>query len=77
MASLLLVVKWVELDRHNAEVMATIARETADSDEPIAYSRGASPAGHEQKLRGIPVVGCRGLGGAIKGTKPHVDGIRD
>lgn len=30
----------------------------------------ASPAGSEKKLRGIPVVGAKGVGGTIAGTNP-------
>lgn len=34
-----------------------------------------SPAGDEQKLRGIPAVGVRGgLGGAVRGSRPG-DGL--
>lgn len=30
-----------------------------------------APPGDERRLRGIPVVGARGVGGAIAGTVPH------
>lgn len=36
--------------------------------------RGRSAPADVQRLRGIPVVGARGVGGAIPGTKP---GIRE
>lgn len=35
----------------------------------------ATAAGDERRLRGIPCL-ARGIGGAIKGTRPHAD-LRD
>ena len=69
MASLLLVVKLAALDRHNAEVMARIARETSD-EPPLTLSPGATLGGDAHALRGVPCVG-RNVRGAIAGTAPH------
>jgi hypothetical protein len=55
-----------DLDHRNAQLLLEIARDTRDAPvvEPV---RGATPAGEEQRLRGIPV---QGFGGAINGTRP-------
>lgn len=74
MPSILLVVKHAELDAHNAKIMVRIAQETSTSDEPMRQVKGATAAGDERRLRGIPCL-AQGIGGAIKGSRPHVDGI--
>jgi hypothetical protein len=40
--------------------------------EPELPGRASSPTagGDEERLRGIPVVGARGVSGAIRGTRP-------
>jgi hypothetical protein len=58
--------KHAELDRHNAQVLVRIARETGDT--PIA-AVVLSLLGDERQLRGIPAIG-RGVAGAIPGTVP-------
>lgn len=52
-----------------AVMLVRIARETGDVvfERPV---RGATPAGDEQRLRGIPALG-RGVAGAIAGTRPE------
>lgn len=58
-----------ELDRHNATLMIRIAQETAASDAPLIAARGATAAGDERKLRGIPCL-APGVGNTIQGTDP-------
>lgn len=54
-----------------AKQLAQILREVNIHVVAVATTTTiASPAGDEQKLRGIPVVGARGVGGAITGTRP-------
>jgi hypothetical protein len=56
-----------DLERQHARQLAQYARETGDHLEHSA--RGATPAGDERRLRGIPVQ-ARGVGGTIPGTSP-------
>lgn len=63
---------WLKHQReriHQAELLAKIAREV-DGDEVFTRPSIATAAGDPHKLRGIPVVGARGVGGAINGTNP-------
>jgi hypothetical protein len=55
-----------DLDHRNAELLLEIARNTQDVPlvKPV---RGATPAGEEERLRGIPF---HGFGGAINGSRP-------
>jgi hypothetical protein len=55
-----------DLDHRNAQLLLEIARDTRDTPlvEPV---RGATPAGEEERLRGIPF---HGFGGAMNGTRP-------
>ncbi len=69
MPSLLLAVKYAQLDRHNAQTLARIALETA-AESPLALSPGATLGGDARALRGAPCVG-RNVRGAIAGTSPH------
>jgi hypothetical protein len=57
-----------ELDAHNAKQLARIARETGDQ-LPQRTVAGATAAGDERRLRGIPVQ-AKGVGGAINGSRP-------
>ncbi len=57
-----------ELDAHNAQLLIQFARET-DDQFVIRTTAGATPAGDERRLRGIPAIG-RGVQGAIAGTRP-------
>lgn len=50
-----------------AEILRVVDIETPDLDTTRVI---ASPAGSERALRGIPVVGARGVGGTIMGTNP-------
>lgn len=61
-----------ELQAAQARLVAEIAQEL-DPNNPATLTETkhiASPAGSEQALRGIPVVGARGVGGTITGTNP-------
>ena len=61
-----------ELRATQARILADILL-SIDADDPIldAYKTrySGSPAGHEKKLRGIPVQ-ARGIGGTIAHTNP-------
>jgi hypothetical protein len=63
--------------RHELEVAQAqlLARVLRDADVPAERPGRATAAGDSAKLRGAPFVG-RGISGAIRGTVPHVDGIR-
>ncbi len=58
-----------ELDHHNATMLIRIAQETSVSDAPIRQAPGATAAGDEQRLRGIPCL-AQGVGNTIAGTDP-------
>lgn len=58
-----------ELDHHNAALLIRIALETATDDAPLKQARGATAAGDERKLRGIPCL-APGVGNTIHGTDP-------
>lgn len=58
----------LDLDAHNARQLAQFARETGE--HLIRPIRGATPAGHERRLRGIPVQ-TKGVGGTMPGTAPE------
>lgn len=60
--------KHADLDHHNAQTLARIARETGDTPI-VAVAARATPAGDERRLRGIPAIG-KGVQGAIPGTTP-------
>lgn len=70
MPTITLAQRNAELDAHNARRLIEIAHETETTDTPIATHRGATAGGDERRLRGIPVVGARGVAGAITGTRP-------
>ncbi len=57
--------------RHDKERTrnARLKRELALEHEHVRTSGGATPAGDERRLRGIPVIG-RGVTGAIADTAP-------
>ena len=57
-----------ELDHHNAKMLLQFSRE-ADPTITMTPVRGATPAGDEQRLRGIPAIG-RGVTGAIADSRP-------
>ncbi len=58
-----------ELDHHNATMLIRIAQETSVSDLPIRQAQGATAAGDERRLRGIPCL-AQGVGNTIHGTDP-------
>lgn len=53
---------------HDERKLARILLETGEP-APTAVRAGATPAGDEQRLRGIPAIG-RGVAGHIPGTRP-------
>jgi hypothetical protein len=67
MATFLIAVRNAQLDAENARTLARIALEVA-AERPEAVA-GATAAGDERKLRGIPALG-RGVQGAIPGSEP-------
>lgn len=58
-----------------ARIVAELAREAADPIVLTKPVRGATPAGDEHRLRGIPMQ-ARGVGGTMRGTQPH-SALRD
>jgi hypothetical protein len=69
---LILMVRRAELARQTSALVAEIALEQGHTPDDRPHR--ATPAGDEKRLRGIPVCGARGIGGAIKGSRPG-DGI--
>jgi hypothetical protein len=61
----------VALDRK----LIQIANEVDATQPDCPTAPRATLPGDSRRLRGIPVVGARGVGGAIPGTLPH--SIRD
>lgn len=60
-----------DLLQAQARILAEIITELDVDDPRLPGSRHiASPAGSELALRGIPVVGARGVGGTIRHTHP-------
>lgn len=61
-----------QLRAEQARILAQILLDL-DPDDPRTLQDAkhiASPAGHEKKLRGIPVTGVKGVGGTVHGTQP-------
>ena len=61
-----------QLAQEQARILAEALKDL-DPDDPRTLNDArsyGSPAGHEKKLRGIPVQGVRGVGGTITGTNP-------
>ena len=44
---------------------------------PVQITLPRSAEGDPRRLRGIPVVGARGVGGAIDGTRPEPHALRE
>jgi hypothetical protein len=66
MSRLLARLQRAELERQS---QAAVRKALAESDP--GERKGAPTAGGDaERLRGIPVVGARGVGGAIRGSKP-------
>lgn len=69
--NILRAVQLAALERHHATVLARITADLNLNDPlPERPTTGRTPAGDERRLRGIPVVGARGIGGAIPGSRP-------
>lgn len=61
-----------QLRAAQARILADVLQ-SLDPDDPRTLTDAktySSPAGHEKKLRGIPVTGVKGVGGTIAGTNP-------
>lgn len=58
-----------DLAIQQAKQIAEIIRHAPD-DAVLERPTIATAGGDERRLRGIPVVGARGVGGAITGTRP-------
>lgn len=61
-----------QLQAEQARILADILNDL-EPDDPRTINDAknyGSPAGHEKKLRGIPVQGVRGITGTIAGTNP-------
>jgi hypothetical protein len=65
-----------ELEVEQARRLARILVETGHTLNDARPNPRAAP-NDPARLRGLPAVGGRGLfGGAIRGTLPHIDGLR-
>lgn len=62
--------KHAEEERHFAALTAQFARESGDELPPEKRQVGRITPTDARRLRGIPVVGVEGVGGAISGSKP-------
>jgi hypothetical protein len=56
------------------KVLRKAVREAVDDGRDIRLPQ--HPAGDPRDLRGVPVIGVRGAGGAIRGTQPEREAIR-
>jgi hypothetical protein len=66
----------VRRQAENAALARQVARICLEANEPLPVAASATLAGDPVKLRGLPAVGGRGsVGGAVKGTLPHVAGL--
>jgi hypothetical protein len=65
---LVLWLKHRELDAHSTKRLAEIAVETGNT---LPSSPAAKLPGDTRALRGLPVVGARGVGGTMPGTQPE------
>jgi hypothetical protein len=64
------------LEVEQAKALAEVLLETGAHLDDLRPNPRAL-ANDAQRLRGIPAVGGRGsVGGAMRGTIPHVDGLR-
>jgi hypothetical protein len=63
------------LEIEHAKILAKALQENPDARMPAETGR---LPGDAQALPGIPAIGGRGsIGGAIRGTVPHIDGLGD
>jgi ABC-type uncharacterized transport system substrate-binding protein len=70
-----LALKHHELRQHQAQVLATIIREL-HLDDPLPPITTSTAGGDHRRLRGIPVVGARGVGGTQAGSDPYRETAR-
>ena len=66
MSRLLARLQRQELQRQHDALVRTALQEA----EPTERQAAATAGGDAERLRGIPVVGAKGVSGAIRGTKP-------
>jgi hypothetical protein len=60
----------------DARRIAEIVLEAETAEPVTSQAARSTPAGAEARLRGVPAIG-RGVRGAITGSVPHLDGIRE
>jgi hypothetical protein len=71
------LIRAVQHLRTRQAIARQVAELALEEEQPLPTARTSLP-GDPMKLRGIPAVGGRGsVGGAIRGTLPHVDGLVD
>lgn len=71
------LVRAVQGMRMKAATARQLAEFAREADQPLP-SKGATAAGDPERLRGLPAVVGRGsIGGAIRGTLPHVEALRE
>jgi hypothetical protein len=63
-----------ELEIEQARILKEILDDASDA-EPLIRSPLSKP-GDPLKLRGVPIVGQGGIGGAIRGTQPEQAAMR-
>ena len=61
-----------ELEIEQARILKEILGEASDAEPPHPLSKPGGPL----KLRGVPIVGQGGIGGAIRGTQPEQAAMR-
>jgi hypothetical protein len=74
--NIILALKHEALKIRHANLLATIITDLQLDDPCPVIATGSTPAGHEQRLRGIPVVGAKGVGGTIAQTDPLRETLR-
>lgn len=66
----------VQRVRVNLAISRQVADLATEAGEPLPTATRATAGGDREKLRGIPCTGRVG-GGAIRGSLPHVHGLKD
>jgi hypothetical protein len=67
----------VRRQAEHAALARQVARICLEATEPLPAAPAATKAGDPVKLRGLPAVGGRGsVGGANRGSLPHVAGLK-
>jgi len=68
---------WLKHHVYDRQCERELVRISVEVGEDVPCVVGiATAGGDERRLRGIPVVGARGVGGAITGTRPETETIR-